>query len=132
MTDAEAVVRRLCAAMSAQDLEAVRPLLSRSAVYHNVGMEPAVGVDASLDAVAAQFAMFDRIEFQVRNLAVTGTTVLTERVDVVSANGIEAPVPVMGAFEIHDGRIASWRDYFDVGLVGRLLSGEDVAALLPT
>jgi limonene-1,2-epoxide hydrolase len=37
----------------------------------------------------------------------------------------------MGTFEIRDGRIVQWRDYFDMGLTGRLMSGEDVSSLLP-
>lgn len=56
---------------------------------------------------------------------------LTERVDVITANGVTAPVPVMGTFEIRDGRIVAWRDYFDMALVGRLMAGEDSATLLP-
>ena len=57
---------------------------------------------------------------------------LTERVDEVTANGVMAPVPVMGTFEVRDGRIVQWRDYFDMGLTGRLMGGEDVALLLPS
>jgi limonene-1,2-epoxide hydrolase len=58
--------------------------------------------------------MFDPIEFRIRNVAEDGDAVLTERVDVLTANGIAAPVPVMGTFEVRDGRIVAWRDYFDM------------------
>jgi limonene-1,2-epoxide hydrolase len=101
-------------------------------VYHNVGSEPAVGREATIAAMTFQFDMFDPIEFRIRNLAVDGNTVLTERVDVVTANGIAAPVPVMGAFEIRDGQIVAWRDYFDMGLTGKLMAGEKVDTLLPS
>jgi limonene-1,2-epoxide hydrolase len=37
----------------------------------------------------------------------------------------------MGAFEVRDGRIVAWRDYFDVGLTGKLMAGENVDSLLP-
>ena len=48
-------------------------------------------------------------------------------------NGVAAPVAVMGTFDLRDGLIAAWRDYFDMGLTGRLMSGEDVdASLLPS
>ncbi len=76
--------------------------------------------------------MFDPISFRIRNLAEDGETVLTERVDEVTANGLMAPVPVMGTFEVRDGRIVQWRDYFDMGLTGRLMGGEDVTSLLPS
>jgi limonene-1,2-epoxide hydrolase len=131
MSSPDELVRELCAAINQKDLDAVRSLLAENAVYHNIGMAPAVGLDASLEAVAAQFAMFERIEFRILNLATVVDTVLTERVDIVTANGIDAPIPVMGTFETEGGRITAWRDYFDMGLVGRLLSGESVPDLLP-
>ena len=125
MTSPSEVVREFCAAI---DREA---LLDEKVVYHNIGSEPAVGREATLAAVKFQFDMFEPIEFRLSNLAADGDTVLTERVDVITANGITAPVPVMGTFEVRDGRIAAWRDYFDMGLTGKLMAGENVASLLP-
>ncbi len=125
------VVREFCAAIDRKDLANVESLLDEEAVYHNIGSEPAVGRDAALAAVKFQFDMFDPIAFRITNLAQDGDIVLTERVDEVTANGVTAPVPVMGTFEVKDGRIVKWRDYFDMGLTGKLLSGEDVAPLLP-
>jgi limonene-1,2-epoxide hydrolase len=124
-------VREFCAAIDRKDLAAVEALMDEQIVYHNIGAEPAVGRDASLAAVKFQFDMFEPIEFRIRNLAADGDTVLTERVDEITANGITAPVPVMGTFEVKDGRIVHWRDYFDMGLTGKLMSGEDVSSLLP-
>ncbi len=48
-------------------------------------------------------------------IAETGNKVLTERIDrIIDRNGAEVmTVPVMGVFEIEDGKIAVWRDYFD-------------------
>jgi len=124
-------VRKFCAAIDRKDLDEVEALIDENVVYHNVGAEPAVGREATLAAVKFQFDMFERISFRIRNLAADGDTVLTERVDEVTANGITAPVPVMGTFEVRDGRIVEWRDYFDMGLVGKLMAGEDASALVP-
>jgi limonene-1,2-epoxide hydrolase len=131
MATAGDVVRDFCTAIDRKDLAEVESLLDENVVYHNVGSEPAVGREASLAAVKFQFDMFDPIAFRIRNLAEDGDTVLTERVDEITANGVTAPVPVMGTFEIRDGLIVQWRDYFDMGLTGRLMGGEDVASLLP-
>ncbi len=48
-------------------------------------------------------------------IAANGSKVLTERIDrIIDAGGTEVmTVPVMGIFEIEDGKIAAWRDYFD-------------------
>lgn len=126
------VVREFCGAIDRKDLARVESLLDDNVVYHNVGSEPALGRDAALAAVKFQFDMFDPILFRIRNLAEDGNTVLTERVDEITANGVMAPVPVMGTFEVKDGRIVHWRDYFDMGLIGKLMSGENVALLLPS
>ena len=44
-----------------------------------------------------------------------GNKVLTERIDrIIDGNGAEVmTVKCMGIFEIEDGKIAAWRDYFD-------------------
>ena len=131
MATAGDVVRDFCAAIDRKDLAEVESLLDENVVYHNVGSEPALGREASLAVVKFQFDMFDPIAFHIRNLAEDGDTVLTERVDEITANGVTAPVPVMGTFEIRDGRIVQWRDYFDMGLTGKLMGGEDVSSLLP-
>jgi limonene-1,2-epoxide hydrolase len=125
------VVRAFCEAIGRKDLDSVSSLLDDGVVYHNIGSEPAVGRDASLTAVKFQFDTFEPITFRLRNIVADGDTVLTERVDEVTANGVTAPVPVMGTFEVREGRIVQWRDYFDMGLVGRLMAGEDASALLP-
>ena len=132
MTSAEDLVRQFCAAIDRKDLSAVEAMLDDEVVYHNVGTEPATGREESLAAVKMQFDMFDPISFGIRNLASNGDIVLTERVDEITANGIMAPVPVMGIFEVRNGRIAQWRDYFDLTLVGKLMAGEAAGALVPT
>jgi limonene-1,2-epoxide hydrolase len=131
MADARQIVEEFCAAVGRKDLATCESLCDEQVVYHNVGSDPAVGREATLAALKFQFDMFEPIAFVIRNLAVDGDTVLTERVDEITANGIMAPVPVMGTFEIRGGVIAAWRDYFDMGLTGRLMAGDDVGALLP-
>jgi len=42
-----------------------------------------------------------------------GNLVFTERVDRFTMNGRTVALPVAGVFEIRDGKIAAWRDYFD-------------------
>ena len=131
MATPKEVVEEFCGAVGRKDRAAIEALLGEEVVYHNIGSEPAVGRDATLAALDFQFDMFDPIAFRIVNLAVDGDTVLTERVDEVTANGIMAPVPLMGTFEVRSGKIVEWRDYFDMGLTGKLMAGENATALLP-
>ena len=97
-------------------------MLAAGVVYHNMPMEPSKGIDATLEALASLFVMFERIGFEIIHLAVTGSTVLTERVDLLRTGRVEALLPVMGSFDVEGGRIVAWRDYFDVAQAGSLLN----------
>jgi limonene-1,2-epoxide hydrolase len=127
------VVQEFCAAFPAKDLDTIARLMTDDVVYHNVGMEPAVGKSAALASIQGFLDMAESISFEIHRLAADGDIVLTERTDTFVINGVSAPVAVMGTFELRDDRIVAWRDYFDMGLTGRLMSGEDVdRSLLPT
>lgn len=121
MGSPEATVREFCELVSTKDLEKLRPLLTEDVVYHNIPMEPSEGIEATLEALSTFFGMFKSMEFQILNIASAGEVVLTERIDVLSTDAASAPLPVMGTFEVRDGRISAWRDYFDMAQVGKLL-----------
>jgi limonene-1,2-epoxide hydrolase len=40
--------------------------------------------------------------------------VLTERIDHLVVRGTSITLPIMGVFDVQDGLIAEWRDYFDL------------------
>jgi limonene-1,2-epoxide hydrolase len=122
--DAEKVVREFCDAFAAHDAEVLRPYFTDDVVYHNIPMDPVVGVDATVGFLAGFLAMCDKMEFEIRNLAVCGDAVLTERVDTFTMGHVVAPLPVMGTFEVGDGKIRAWRDYFDMAQVTKMFSGE--------
>lgn len=124
MESPEAVVREFCELVSTKELQELEPLLTEDVVYHNIPMEPSEGREATLEALSVFFGMFATMEFRILNLASSGDVVLTERIDVLSTDSARAEVPVMGAFEVRDGRISAWRDYFDLAQVGKLLGGE--------
>jgi limonene-1,2-epoxide hydrolase len=81
-------------------------------VYHNIPMQPCIGRVAFrnfIDSFKANSA-----EWETHAIAATGNSVLTERTDkFVFVDGSIMTIRVMGAFEIADGKIAKWRDYFD-------------------
>ena len=84
------------------------------AVYHNIPVDPVTGVDAIRSTIAGFTGGVDSVEFRVRNIVADGNVVLTERVDVFVTPAKTISLPVMGAFEVAGGKIAAWRDYFDM------------------
>ena len=117
MPSAEQVVRDFCAAASTRDPEVLRSFFSDEIVYHNIPMEPAEGIEATMAVIAMFVGMCEALEFEVHHLASDGSTVLTERTDTFIIKGKSAPLPVMGAFTVVDGKITAWRDYFDMAQV---------------
>ena len=113
------LVSRFCAAwandLGAEDLAA---FFTDDAVYHNIPFEPVTG----RENIAHNIASFirpgppgiERIEFRVINIAADGPVVMTERVDVFKLPDKSFELPVMGTFEVSDGKIKAWRDYFDM------------------
>jgi limonene-1,2-epoxide hydrolase len=89
-------------------------------VYHNIPMDPAEGLEATMAVVNMFVTMSDALEFEIHHLASDGSTVLTERTDTFTMNGKTAPLPVMGAFNVVEGKITAWRDYFDMAQVNAI------------
>ena len=113
------VVRRFCAAWSDNlGTAELAAFFTDDAVYHNIPQAPVAG----REAIASTIDSFIRpgppgiesIEFRVINIAANGPVVMTERVDVFRLSGRSFELPVMGTFEVSDGKINAWRDYFDV------------------
>ena len=60
-------------------------------------------------------SLFDRIEIEVTEVAEDGDLVMVERIErYVLLDGTILEMPVIGAFELQDGLIAAWRDYWEV------------------
>jgi limonene-1,2-epoxide hydrolase len=132
MSTPEEVVQEFCAAFATKDIDTISSLLADDVVYHNVGMAPADGKEASIAMIQGFLDMAEKMTFDIHRIAVNGDAVLTERTDTFTINGAPSPVAVMGTFDLRDGLIVAWRDYFDMGLITKMMSGEAVdPAVLP-
>lgn len=108
------IVRDFCAAWGTKDLEEILGYFTADAVYHNIPMDPVTGIDAIRTTVEGFSVAADKIEFETLHIAANGNVVMTERVDHFISAARTISLPVMGTFEVVDGKIAAWRDYFDL------------------
>jgi limonene-1,2-epoxide hydrolase len=114
----DTVVTEFCALWSTPDIDRIVEWFTEDAVYHNIPMPPAQGHDAILELIAGFMGAFDGIDFNVHRQIAQGDVVMNERTDVMRRkDGGEIALPVMGVFEVRDGKIAVWRDYFDMATV---------------
>jgi limonene-1,2-epoxide hydrolase len=106
-------VLRFCAAWDRLDMDAIAALLAEDIVYHNIPLEPLAG-KAAVEAYLRGVGPFDSCRWELVAIAANGPVVLTERIDRFVVAGKAIALPVSGTFEVADGRIRKWRDYFDL------------------
>lgn len=100
-------------ALRDQDFDTAENALAQNLVYQNVGFPTLYGRNRTVKLFRS---MPRRMGFDVRihRIAADGATVLTERTDALTFGPLRVQFWVCGVFEIHDGRITLWRDYFDL------------------
>jgi len=113
MPDPEALVREFCAAWSRRDIDVLLGYFTDDAVYHNMPMAPVAGKNSIREVLNMFVPGADAIEFEMLAVAARGSVVFAERIDRFRLGGKQVEVPVVGVFEVRDGKIAAWRDYFD-------------------
>jgi limonene-1,2-epoxide hydrolase len=124
MADAESIVREFCAAWSRLDADELTNYFTDDAVYHNMPMDPLNGREAIRGFLAGFLAGVTFAEFEIKHMVSSGDVVMTERTDHFTMNDKKGGFPVMGIFELTpDGKIAAWRDYFDLAQVTAFLTG---------
>ena len=113
------IVTRFMRAWEAKDTDRIMSFFAPDAVYHNMPMPAMKGVEEIRKFIAPFAGSADDVAFEVLNQAETaGGTVLNERVDRFTLrNGQKIAAEVMGVFELKDGKIVAWRDYFDMKAV---------------
>ncbi|MEE6166150.1 MULTISPECIES: limonene-1,2-epoxide hydrolase family protein [unclassified Mycolicibacterium] len=116
-------------ALQDQDFETAENALAQNLVYQNVGLPTIYGRNRTVKLFRS---MQGRVGFEVKihRIAADGASVLTERTDALIIGPLRLQFWVCGVFEVHDGRITLWRDYFDFldmtkatvrGLVGMVI-----------
>jgi limonene-1,2-epoxide hydrolase len=109
-----ALVESFFEAFHAKDLDRALAMMSDDVVYQNVPFPS----DRGKPAVARTLRAFGRVmtgfEARMKNIAARDGVVLTERVDILTGPLVHLEIWVCGTFEIRNGRITLWRDYFDL------------------
>lgn len=112
------VVTEFCKLWATPDVEKLADYFTEDAVYHNVPMQPLHGRTAIKEFINGFTMELHGIDFRIHRQLSNGQLVMNERTDVLlRKGGGEIYLPVAGIFEIQDGRIAAWRDYFDMAAI---------------
>lgn len=99
-----------------KDVDKILEYFTEDAVYTNIPMDPPNRGKAEIRVILEMFmGMAEAMEFVVHHQSETADgVVMNERSDRFFVNGQWITLPVMGVFEIDNGKIKAWRDYFDL------------------
>lgn len=110
-----ALVEDFIGQWEARSIDGILARMTSDARYVNIGLNEAVGQDAIRAALTPFLAAAKSVRWTIHHIAETADgVVLTERTDVFELADRTISVPVMGVFELKDGLIRGWRDYFDL------------------
>jgi limonene-1,2-epoxide hydrolase len=107
------VVMAFTAAVGRKDYDSAVKLVSDTCEYDNVPMMKVHGPKGVRAVLEPFFAPTIENEFIFLRVAADGPLLFTERLDrhLLADGWVE--LPVTGVWEVHDGKITLWRDYFD-------------------
>ena len=119
----EQVVVDFFKAFERKDLEAALNYLTEDCVHD----DKPVGIHAGKEEIrkffAPQMKAMESFRAELKDTLSIGDMVMNERVDTIELQGgKKGALPVMGAFEIREGKIAVWRDYYDMASFTKQIS----------
>jgi len=106
------MIREFFRAWERRDTDHIASCFTDDAVYHNIPMEPIVGKTA-IRQFLSQRANEPPPHIEIHHQVVSGGIVMNERTDHMTVDGRRFALPICGVFEIHDGLMKAWREYFD-------------------
>ena len=83
------------------------------------------GRDAICETLRRGSERMTALPWEIRHIVAEGGVVLTDRIDNFLVGETRVSVPCMGIFELRDGKIAAWRDDWDLQQFERQLPATD-------
>ena len=121
MSQNEQTIRDFIAAWSRLDPDELTGFFTDDGTYYNMPTRPVTGRE-NLRAFIARFVRgWTSTQWDVLNLISRGDVVIAERLDRTMVGETAVDLPCCGVFEMQDGKIKVWRDYFDLATYTRPL-----------
>jgi limonene-1,2-epoxide hydrolase len=87
---------------------------TEDAIWWNAPWSAVKGRAAIRETLRRGAERMTALPWEIRHIVAEGSVVMTERVDNFVVGQRPVSVPCMGIFELKDGKIAAWRDYWDL------------------
>ena len=112
---AEDIVNEFMERIVGKNLDGACELVADDIEYDNVPMGKVYGPAGIKEFLGPMVDGLDEVDWVIHRQTASDTLVLNERTDRFGKDGKWIELPVAGVFEVHDGKITLWRDYFDMG-----------------
>ncbi len=121
------LVRTFIKHIEAKDLDSACALMTEDCEYDNVPMSKVFGIEAVKQVLGPFTAGCSEIDWVIVRQSsagdMTSGIVLNERIDRFKMGERWVELPLAGVFEVKNGKIALWRDYFDLGTFQKAMAG---------
>jgi limonene-1,2-epoxide hydrolase len=107
------LVQAFLFALADGDAELAISLVAEDLVYENVSLPTIRGKHRFSKGARDFYRRGLGFDVRIHRITQDGNTVMTERTDALSFKRYWSQFWVCGVFEVHDGVITLWRDYFD-------------------
>ncbi len=124
-TEPTDVVEAFLAAFAAMDFDTALSFLSEDVEYTNVPLGTVRGHTGVGQVLHPFFAPIHENEFLILRRAASGPVVFMERLDRHRLDHGWRELPVNSVFEVHDGKVTVWRDYFDLATAAKIHDAVD-------
>jgi len=114
MKEKKKIVREFVAAWSNLNTDELVAYFTEDGVYHNMPAQPVSGHDNLRNFISGFLRDWEKTDWEILNLLAGGDIVMVERIDRTVAAGKTVELPCFGIFEMKEGKITVWRDYFDM------------------
>lgn len=108
------IIREFIEAWSRLDATELADYFAEDGVYHNMPTGPVKGRDNVRKFIKGFLSNWTATNWDVLNLVAEGDVVIAERLDRTRIGEKKVDLPCCGVFEMKAGKIAVWRDYFDL------------------
>ena len=109
------IVREFVEAWSSLDADTLSGYFCEDGCYYNMPSQPVKGREAVAGFIKNFLATWTETQWDILNIAEAGDVVFCERLDRTKTSAGDVDLPCVGVFEMQDGKIKEWRDYFDLG-----------------
>ncbi len=115
MSDNVQTIQEFINAWSNLDASELVSYFTEDGVYYNMPTEPIQGHEKLQQFIAGFIANWTKTTWDTLNIVGAGDIVIAERLDRTEVGDIKVDLPCCGVFEMENGKIKVWRDYFDMG-----------------